>query len=80
MNTLSDLYGSVRALIETLNECQNSALAGRLSAALGGSTSGEILGGLWPVLKDVQQQDLGGDQVSDAIAYIERVLGPPRAR
>lgn len=80
MNTLTDLYDYVRSLIAALNESQHSALASRLSAALGDSTSGEILESLWFVLKDVQQQSRGGTQVGDAIAYIERVLGPPRAR
>jgi hypothetical protein len=80
MDTLSDLYAYVRSLIAALNESQHSTLGSRLSGALGGSTSGEILEGLWFVLKDVQQQGLGGGQVGDAIAYIERVLGPPRAR
>jgi hypothetical protein len=80
MNTLTDLYAYVRSLIENLNDSQYPVLGSRLSDALGGSTSGEILENLLPVLTDVRLRHLSNHQVDEAIAYIERVLGPPRAR
>jgi hypothetical protein len=80
IDSLEQLYSSVYVLIELLQRTGHSDLADRLSTALGGSTSGEILGALWFELRSIQERSLGGQDINDAIEYIERTLGPPRAR
>lgn len=78
MDTLAQLYSYVRELIGQLERTGQTDLADRLSTAMGGSTSGEILEGLWFGLKELREQNIGGQDVADAIRYIERTLGPPR--
>jgi hypothetical protein len=80
MDNLSDLYGYVRCLIADLAESNRSTFADQLSVALGGTTSGEILEGLWFALREVDAAGFDYLGIADAVAYIERTLGPPRSR
>jgi hypothetical protein len=80
IDSLERLYSSVRVVIDLLQRTGHSDLADRLSTALGGSTSGEILGALWSELRNIQERSLGGQDINDAIDYVERTLGPPRSR
>jgi hypothetical protein len=83
IESLTDLYRYARALADDLRRGPESDLAPGIDVALAGTTSGEILGNLWFVLREVQQRnpELASTVVSDlaeSIAFIEQVLGPPR--
>lgn len=78
MDTANELYRFVRALIDELRVTGYEALALRLESALNGTTSGEILDGLWFSLQDARGLSLGSDSVVDALEFIRHTLGPVR--
>lgn len=79
MKSLEELYAFVRALREELRLAGRDKLAQSLDSALyGGSTSGEILGGLWLVLRDVRDESFDSDSLEAALDFIQSALGPPR--
>jgi len=79
MKSLEELYAFVRALREELHLAGRDGLAQRLDSALyGGNTSGEILGGLWFVLRDVRNESFDSDSLESALHFIQSALGPPR--
>jgi hypothetical protein len=77
VKTLDELYAFVSVLDGDLRLSGHDRLAERLDSALNGSTSGEILEGLWFALQEVPQNYVGGDSVADALGFIQSALGPP---
>lgn len=79
MKTVEELYAFVRALRDELRLVGCDSLAQRLDSALyGGSTSGEILGGLWFALRDVRDKSFDSESLEAALDFIQSALGPPR--
>ena len=79
MKSLEELNAFVRALREELRLAGRDKLAQSLDSALyGGATSGEILGGLWFVLRDVRDGPCDSDALEAALDFIQSALGPPR--
>jgi hypothetical protein len=77
METLDELYASVRVLIAELREAGHEDAAARLRAGMDGTTSGEVLENLWFALREVRPEVPEVDRVDDALAFIDRALGPP---
>ena len=77
METLDELYASVRALIAELRDAGHEDAAVRLRAGMDGATSGEILENLWFALREVRPAAPEVARVDDALAFVDRALGPP---
>jgi hypothetical protein len=77
METLDELYASVRVLIAELTEAGHADAAARLRGGMDGTTSGEVLENLWFALREVRPEVPDIDRVDDALAFVDRALGPP---
>jgi hypothetical protein len=79
MKTLAEFYEYVEQLLPRLRSTGQSVLGDTVETALrGGATSSEILGNLWFALGRVRDSGIDEPRIGEALAFIERTLGPPR--